>query len=371
MQDILMASLEQLTLVILSYKRPTYLARSLRYWSNRGPKIVAFDGSPNPINPSALEGLGGNVSYHHTPVSYRARLEMVQSELKNPYVAVLADDDFYLPSGLAASIEFLEKHAAYAACIGRPVGFGYESMSGVFGVTSVYGDMLNDYCIVSESPGLRMREHMGRYMPSTVDAVLRATNWNKTVEACIKKEFPVAGIVELQMELATAYHGKSAVLPILSWLKSTELEQISGPEISFQHVNEFHDWFPEGGSNNHFRSAFITMMADVLSDIDQRPKQVVAREVEEAMDAYVAWWSSYIRNNVFLYDTRELLKRVLPRSVTSVITRYLRAVRHRRSKNQQKPSLIAVARQLTETGTAVHMNELQEIIAFIHKFHVP
>ena len=364
--DVVLAPLEHLTLVIMSYKRPMYLARSLRYWNNRGPRVIAFDGSPNPIDSSALEGLTSNLSYHHAPISYRARLELVESELRTPYVALLADDDFYLPSGLEASIRHLEENADYAACIGRPIGFGYELMSGVFGVTGVYGDMNNNYRIVSETPGLRMREHMGRYMPSTMYAVLRATNWKKTVEAYIKKEFPVFCIVELQMELATAYHGKSAVLPILSWLKSTELEQTVSAEISLQRVNEFHDFWR---SDERFPSSFVRVMADVLRDIDQRPVQVVASEIRVAMDAYVAWCDSYFRNAISFFDAREFLKRVLPHALTSAITRYLRTMRLKRADNQKKTSLIAMGRQLTDTGTSVDMHELQEIIAFIHSFH--
>jgi glycosyltransferase domain-containing protein len=346
-----------------------YLARSLRYWSHRGPRIVAFDGSPDPINPSALDGLDGNVSYHHAPVSYKSRLEMVQSELKTPYVALLADDDFYLPSGLAASIAFLERHPDYSACIGRPVAFGYDPTSGVFGVPGVYSDMYNDYRIVSETPALRMREHMGRYMPSTMYAVMRAANWRETIDAYIRKEFPVFCIVELQIELAIAYQGKSAVLPVLSWLKSTELEQIGGPEISLRRVNEFHDLWPEGGGDPHFRSAFISTMADSLRDIDQRPKQVVAREIEAAMDAYVEWCHSYFRKTVSFYSMREYLKRVLPGKLKDATTKYLRAMRLRRTRNQSKPSLIAMGRQLMENGTFVDMNELQEISALIHEFH--
>jgi glycosyltransferase domain-containing protein len=364
-----MSSLNQLTLIILSYKRPAHLARNLAYWSNRGPRVIAFDGSPDPIGPSALDGLGNNVSYRHAPVSYRARLEMVASELDTPYVALLADDDFYLPSALVASVGFLENNTDYSACVGRPLGFGYESTSGVFGIPGLYGDMYNDYRIVGETPGSRMRGHMARYMPSTMYAVLRATNWGKTVEAYVRKELPVFAILELQMELTTAYLGKSAVLPMLGWLKSTELDQIDGPDISLRRIDEFHDLWPKGGSRNSFRSTFIGAMADVLSNADERPKQVVAGEIEAAMDDYVAWCGSYFRKSVSFYDTREYLKRVLPGRLKSAIISYLRAMRLRRSKAQIKPSLIALCRQLAATGTSVDMHELQEIVAVIQEFH--
>jgi glycosyltransferase domain-containing protein len=363
------ASLNDLSLVMLTYKRPAYVARNLRFWSGRGPRIIVIDGSPDAIDPSALQGLSGDVSYHHAPVSYRARLDLVESKLTTPYVALLADDDFYLPSGLAASIEFMEVHPDYAACIGRPLGFGYNSTAGVFGVAGVYSDMYKDYRVVAETPGLRMLEHMGRYMPSTIYAVLRSANWRAALGGYIRKEFPVFAIGELQIELAIAYLGKSAVLPVLSWLKSTELEQIEGPEISLRRVDEFHDLWPKGVGDPGFRSAFVSTMADALSDIDQRPNQVVAGEIEAAMDAYVDWCGAYFRSTISFFDAREYLKRVLPGNLSAAITRYLRAMRQRRAEKEKKPGLIAMGGQLRETGTSVNMSELEEISAFIHDFH--
>jgi glycosyltransferase domain-containing protein len=365
-----MSGLNDLTLITLSYKRPEYLLRSLQYWSDRGATIIALDGSPEPIKAEALKGLGKNITYHHAPFSYRERIAMIQSDIATPYVALLADDDFYLPSGLLASIEFLENNSDYACCIGRPVGFGYDSSTGVFGIPGVYGDMNDDYSIVSDTPGLRMREHMGRYMPSTMYAVLRAENWSKTVEAYIKKEFPVFAIVELQMELASAYLGKSAVIPTLSWLKSTELDQIQGPDLSLQRTNQFHDLWPVGSGNNQFREEFIELMADVLHEADQRPHDTVTGEIETAMDDYIVWCNAYFRKTVSFYGVREHLKRVLPARITSVITGCLRTLRSKCRNTQQSPGLHDLGLRLVEAGTVVDMDELQEIITLIHNFHL-
>ena len=359
-----MSKLHDLTLVTLSYKRPAYLTRSLQYWSGRGPKIIALDGSPEPIERSALEGLACNVSYKHAPVSFMKRLEMTQSMLDTPYVALLADDDFYLPSAVEASIEFLEKNSDYSACICRPAGFGYESTVGVFGVSGVYDDMNNDYRVVSDAPGERMREHMGRYMPSTMYAVLRSKNWSKTIEACVKKEFPVFAMAELQMELSTAYLGKSAVLPILGWLKSTELEQTQGPDISLLRTNEFQDLWSLESCNSDFRSEFIETMADVLQKVDQRSHSDVARDIEATMDDYVAWLDKYYGKTIPFRGARDFLKRILPASVQD----QLRTLRLTYTKRKRK-SLNALVSQIMDSGTYVNTKELEEIILFVKRFH--
>lgn len=366
-----MSYLNKLTLVIPSYNRPKYLLRSLQYWSNKAPRILVFDASPEPIDRSTLDRLGDNVIYTHAPVSFKERFKMVGSKLKTPYVALLADDDFYLPSALDESIEYLEKHADYSACIGRPIGFRYDAKAGVVGIPGVYGDMNNDYGVFASEPGQRMLEHMGRYMPSTIYAVLRTTNWEKTIEGYIKKEFPGYALVELQMEMTTAYLGKSVVLPALGWLKSTELEQMSGPDLSLQRVNnkEFHEMWPGVTDAASFRAEFITFMADLLSQLDQRPQEIVAKEVEVTMDAYVAWCYSYFRKATSFYGLREYLKCALPVGIVNLITLHLRSYRLRRDAKQKKQSLMALAEHMKERGTRVNMAELQEISDLIQEFH--
>lgn len=365
-----MENLSKLTLVIPSYNRQQYLARNLHYWSGKDVWVIALDGSPKRIGSDLLKGLDQNVSYFHLPSSLRERLWSVNNHLQTKYMALLADDDFYLPSGLKAAINFLEENPDYSACIGRPTGFGYDLGSGVFGIPGIYNDMNIDYNINSNSPGQRMVDHMGRYMPSTMYAVLRSKNWDKTIGAFVRREFPVFAMVELQMELSTSYIGKSMVLPILSWLKSTELEQISGPDPSLIRTIEFHDLWPNEGDATNFRAEFTSSMAEVLCDVDERPRAVVGSEIEAAMDAYVAWWYYYIRKYVPFYGAREYMKRVLPARVTNMITSYLRAHRLRLNAKQGKQGLLALGKQLKDNGIFVDMAELQDIVDYIQNFHL-
>lgn len=326
-----------------------------------------FDGSPTPLDGEILNQLGDNINYHHAPVSYQERFAMVERHLETPYVSLLADDDFYLPSAIASSVRFMRKNDEYSACGCRPIGFGYSEREGVYGIAGVYGDMNNNFAVEGLTPGARMREHMGRYMPSTMYALLRTKNWSKTVEPYVKHEFPVYAIMELQMELVTAYQGKSIVLPKLGWLKSAELEQVSSSDSSLQRTVEFHDLWPKEGER--FRHEYTTYMADLFREIDHRPLDVVSAEVESAMDAYVNWWGAYCRENISMYDFREKVKRSLPGGLTNAVTQSLRLFRRLRDNSARKPRLLDVGEELLQAGTHVDTDELAELESYISEFH--
>ena len=339
--------------------------RSMKYWSDRGPNVLVFDGSPEPIKFKEKEKLGSNIYYHHSPVSYKDRLAMVKKLIKTPYVIKLADDDFYLPSSICKAIDFLDENEDFSACSFKPIGFKYSKKKGVIAITGVYDDMNNNYSIENSTPGDRMQAHMGRYMPSTMYAVLRSNNWNNTVEPYIKYQFPVFAIHELQMELSTAYLGKSIVLPVLGWLKSAELEQVSGPEESLKRTIEFHELWNIEDSNCKFKKEFVDYMATLFSKIDKRRKPDVSKEVVSAMDKYVLWVSKYNKEKIIFFELRELIKNFLPVSIKSIVIKYLNILRKIYDKIKTDQNLLDYYEKNYSNNNYVILEELREIETYI------
>jgi len=68
--------------------------------------------------------------------------------------------------------------------------------------------MNNDYGCTPVHLDSALREHMGRYMPSTMYRCC-VQKIGENVEGYIKREFPVFAIAELQMENYKRYLGKS------------------------------------------------------------------------------------------------------------------------------------------------------------------
>ena len=104
--------LAKLTLVMPSYERQSFVIRSMKYWSNKNVKLVVLDGSKRPIKSSFLKtlNLNKNIYYKHSKSSFVKRLQKSTSLVKTKYVALIGDDEFYVPSALSKCIDELDKN---------------------------------------------------------------------------------------------------------------------------------------------------------------------------------------------------------------------------------------------------------------------
>jgi hypothetical protein len=87
-----MQILSNLTIVILTYNRPEYIKRAMRYWNNVGPIIVILDGSEAPISENILLKLDANIHYTHKPISLLERINLASKIVTTKYAILLSDD---------------------------------------------------------------------------------------------------------------------------------------------------------------------------------------------------------------------------------------------------------------------------------------
>ena len=85
--------LSQVTILILSYRRPLFLLRNMRHWMGRAARVLVLDGTREPIDPTLIGALGANVKYVHLPKSIEERFEYAHAELDTTYMMLLGDDD--------------------------------------------------------------------------------------------------------------------------------------------------------------------------------------------------------------------------------------------------------------------------------------
>jgi glycosyltransferase domain-containing protein len=113
-------------IILVSIDRHTYLDRIQSYYSklNYDKNIIIADGSLEKWPGSS----SSNSVYLHLPgVSYQKRLQECLKVSKSEFVAILADDDFLVPSGLELCTQFLEKNINYACAHGYYVRFVIEN----------------------------------------------------------------------------------------------------------------------------------------------------------------------------------------------------------------------------------------------------
>lgn len=121
MKDILE---NNLTIIIPTYKRHSYLERVLEFYKiNKFTNIIVAD-STLEIFPKLDEY---RVNYKHYPnISFSEKMIDVFESISTPYCVVCADDDFIFVDALTKCIEFLNKHQDYVSCSGTFVTFYTE-----------------------------------------------------------------------------------------------------------------------------------------------------------------------------------------------------------------------------------------------------
>jgi len=129
----------KVTILIPTYNRPEYLARTLCFLKVQKiciPIIVADGSSPNEAqkNRRACIDYGDEVEYFHVPSpsdsagawqNFCERYLKAVDRVKTPYVANCADDDLLVADSATRCAEFLDKHRGFVACHGVYLGFRY------------------------------------------------------------------------------------------------------------------------------------------------------------------------------------------------------------------------------------------------------
>ena len=212
-----MYDFSDVTLVIPSYNRSRYLHRLNSFWKNYNINIIVVDGSDERV--CAEIRWGANIQYFYKPISFFERLRFAASIVETSYVSLLSDDEFFLPSAIASSIQELEVNPDLISCIGQCMAF--NRIGNIISGNRQY-PLLNGYSLINDNAFDRMSNHMSQYVPSTIYSIMKKESWLIIIDIITERVFDVYAISELQFELAAAYLGKSKAINQLFWLRSHE-----------------------------------------------------------------------------------------------------------------------------------------------------
>ncbi len=125
-----------LTLVIPTRNRAHFLSRVLQYYSQNQLKysIIIADASDSEDytkTEQIIKRLNGSLNVTHLSFPPQAPVVVCLAnglkQVRTPYSAFVADDDFYVPSALDQCVRFLETHPDYRVVHGIYVTFGLAS----------------------------------------------------------------------------------------------------------------------------------------------------------------------------------------------------------------------------------------------------
>ena len=101
-------------------------------------------------------------------------IKLLIDQVKTPYAVFIADDDFLVPNGLLACVNFLEQHPDYVAAHGRGMIFSLQD-SGVVGKLKELGPYRLPI-LEQDTAAVRLLTHLTHYTV-TLFAVHRTATW--------------------------------------------------------------------------------------------------------------------------------------------------------------------------------------------------
>lgn len=271
------SSLKRLTIVVPTYGRQRFIARQIQFWKDKGVSLIVLDGSPYPADIPIPNFFVGNFLYKHLTTSIEERLGESIKLIETDYVALLSDDEFFLPEALDRCIQFLDGNPSYSACKGQAIGFGWGKKK-VYGFNVYSG--LKGYEIVSESGCQRMVEHMSPYAMASLWSVQRKEVFSACMNAISSScAFSSAAAGEMQVSLISAFMGNIRVIDDLMWLRSFENRNIWWENGN---VSIYNWWRDMTKKSEHAR--FINSIVKHASGSEGlTPKE---NQVRMAMEAY-------------------------------------------------------------------------------------
>lgn len=267
-------NLEELTIIIPTYGRPTYVLRNMKFWSDKGPRIIVLDGSEEPLSKQNLRGLGTNIEYFHHFVSFNKRMEIASSMVNTPFAMLCADDEIQVPSGLKQCIEFLKKNDDYEQCCGRSIRF---TVSGRILKLEAAKVSHRFHVINQDNPIDRARYHLSDFMTTTVYAVHRSASLKHCLHYSMANNFGNPYPLETLFEIAAAAYGKSKVLSCVTWLRSSENEPVAAP--GWLRKDVLSDWHDNPKNNSQVGLFYETAKSVFEHLITSSDKKDIGSEV--------------------------------------------------------------------------------------------
>jgi glycosyltransferase domain-containing protein len=218
--DLPSVGLSRLTVVIPTISRPDFVKRQIAFWSQFDAQVRILDGASTAIDLSQFGQIPENVQYFHEPQKFNERLSNAWKHVDTEFACLLPDDEFFLPSGLIASLEYLDKNPTVTGCVGKVLMFFVDQ--GRFLTYQDY-EYWKDFATDSVTAESRVQEVLPPNKVHKVQfAVLRSPIWKEIFTSSYGDFYSTGYLYERMLNLYSAVLGRTVVLDELMWMRSME-----------------------------------------------------------------------------------------------------------------------------------------------------
>jgi len=254
----MVVELNDLTLVIQTLGRERYVDRQVRILRRSGARVLLIDGGLRGRDSGWRSRLPDTFSYHHRPgETLPERMRYAASLVVTDFVAVLADDDIFLPSALSTLVNALRSSPGASSAIGRT--YRFHVSDGEFRGSQRYDfDQEFETRASHESPVAYVRHNLT--LQYNYYALFRRSAWLQNVEVGFGVDYSSPYVSEVAVRLLGALRGNGLVRDVLWWLRSEETQPVS--HEGWQRSFTFRDWYIDERTRNE-RETFTRALSEV------------------------------------------------------------------------------------------------------------
>ncbi len=219
-----MSDLNNLTIVIPTYNREQIIRKSIKYWESIGVHILVLDGSDQRIFQDGLLNADSMVAYYSFPRntsdkvvsgSYHRRMRFAVAHVKTKYVAICADDDYFLKSGINKALQILDDKN-WIDSVFRPCA-DYRLVDGdVYWNLEYFGWRDNGFGTSADVHTRVTRTDRG-YI--NYYSICRFEKWKDLIQLCFESEFSHSQVNQFLMDEVGKILLRTAILDDLFYIR--------------------------------------------------------------------------------------------------------------------------------------------------------
>ncbi|MEY3048584.1 MAG: hypothetical protein RL365_622 [Bacteroidota bacterium] len=330
-----------LSIVIPSRNRPSYLARAIAYYAQFDAiQLLVCDSSEQPFTGEIPK----HVSYHHFPeAAFVEKIQSILPSLAKDYVVLSADDDFLLEHALNKSIDFLSANPTYSSVQGNYIA--YYNLGKSLYYLPLYTQRIGK-SIDFEAPLDRIASYWGSGI-QLFYSVYQKEDFCKVFQTA-DRSIRSLNLLEYHIGLTALLLGKNKYLPVFYSVREL-ISNSAGTNIGL-------DVLVSDPNQSIQYQAFIAGVSKVFSEVQPmiNDHEVIIRQ---QISNYLA--SENAKDFFSVRDRNRRIKRLMPSAVRKLI--YHAWLSFNRKKNAQNNLRISSLYTGFPFGNALDESRLKQI----------
>jgi len=255
--------LSQLTIVIPTYNRPLELERSVEYWRDTPVTVHILDGSDKPWFPVGVLPGAPNISYHYfetkkdepQSAGYKNRIRFAARLPTTRFSALIGEDDFFVISGLYASLKVLSESETICSVTGISVGYENLNYETKWGLRQVETRASKNF--ESSSVSDRLEPQQSGENPIVYYGIFKTETWKTVFSISYRYNFNTNLIGGERLVHANALAlGPLKEIEQVLWIRRFYVQRVNFEALDINRRGSYDGYLRDRGNRSEIRDYF-------------------------------------------------------------------------------------------------------------------